>query len=308
MINENNEGAARTVGLEVSKLWLKAVCLNSEGEIKDVYRNPVSSDQTLFSQLIQFVKELKTRFGEFEKLGIAVPGLVDFQTKRIAFSTYFPEHQTIDFLGEMEAATNLKIAIENDANAAGYGELMRGAGRGSRNVFYATLGAGIGGAIIFDGKIWHGNNGFAGEFGHFAVDSEGVKLEEVASAANIMRRARSRFLQDSTSSLSDLDEDEIGLQDLIRAAREGDDFAVLMLERTGKYVGTALAGVINLLNVEKIIIGGGIMKAGSLVLDAIIEQSRQLSFAPSFDAVQIVSGELGTNAAAVGAALLVEQL
>ncbi len=292
------------IGVEISKLWFKAVCVESGGKLLDVYRYPIGSDQTLFSQLIKFIKEIKTRFGNFEKIGIAVPGLVNRETRRVAFSTFIPEHETIDFIGELEAATNLKIHIENDANAAAYGEFVSGAGRGSRNIFYATLGAGIGGAIIFDGKIWHGAHGFAGEFGHFAVDAEGVKLEDVASAANILRRTKSRFQQDSTSSLNSLDEDEFGLKDLIKAAQEGDDFAVLMLERTGKYVGTALAGVINLLNVEKIVIGGGIMQAENLVLDSIIQRAKELSFAPSFQSTQIVSGELGGNASAVGVALL----
>ncbi len=303
-MNETNNGAGKMVGIEVSKSWLKAVCLNAEGKLIDVHRYPIGSDQTLFSQLIKFIKEAETRFGGFDKLGVAVPGLVHHETKRVAFSTFIPEHQTIDFLGEMEAATNLKITIENDANAAGYGEFVLGAGRGNRNIFYATIGTGIGGALILDGKIWHGTSGFAGEFGQFAINSEGVKLEEVASTANIVRRTRSRFQQDSTSSLSSLDEEEIGLKDVVNAAQEGDDFAILMLDRTGKYIGTALAGVINLLNVEKIILGGSLMKAENLVLEPIIQRTKELSFAPSFEATQIIGGELGGNAAAIGVALL----
>ncbi len=303
-MSETNNPAEKVVGVEISKLWLKAVCLDVGGNLTDVYRNPVSTDQTLFSQLIQFIKETKTRFGDFEKIGIAVPGLIHHETKRVAFSTYFPEHETIDFVGEIEAATRLKITIDNDANAAAYGEFILGAGRGSHNLFYVTLGTGIGGALIFAGKIWHGASGFAGEFGHIAINADGVKLEDVASAANIVRRTKSRFQQDSTSSLSNLDEDEIGLKDVIKAAQEGDDFAVLMLERTGKYVGSVLAGVINLLNVERVVIGGGIMQAENLVLDAIVRSTKALAFPPSFAATRIVSGELGSNAAAVGIALL----
>lgn len=303
-MNETNNSAGKMVGIEVSKQWLKAVCLNADGKLIDVYRYPIGGDQTLFSQLIKFIKDSETRFGDFKTLGIAVPGLVHHETKRVAFSTFIPEHQSIDFLGEMEAATNLKITIENDANAAGFGEFTLGAGRGNRNIFYATIGTGIGGALILDGKIWHGATGFAGEFGQFAINSEGVKLEDVASTANIVRRTKSRFQQDSTSSLSSLDEEEIGLKDVVSAAQEGDDFAILMLDRTGKYIGTALAGVINLLNVEKVILGGGIMQAESLILEPIIEKAKELSFAPSFEATQIIGGELSNNAAAIGVALL----
>jgi glucokinase len=175
-------------------------------------------------------------------------------------------------------------------------------------MFYITLGTGIGGALIFDGKIWRGASGFAGEFGQIAVNSDGMKLEDVASAANIVRRTRNRFHQDSTSSLSGFNEKEIRLADVISAAQNDDDFARLMLKRTGTYVGTAVAGVINLLNIEKIVVGGKIMQAANIVLDAIIYRAKELSFAPSFEATQIVESELGENAAAVGVALMSAEL
>ncbi len=303
-MSETNNLTGKIVGVEISKLWLKAVCLDAGGQLTDAYRNPVSGDLTLFSQLIQFIKEAKTRFGDFEKIGIAVPGLIHHETKRVAFSTYFPEHETIDFVGEIEAATHLKITIDNDANAAAYGEFITGAGRGSRNLFYATLGTGIGGALIFDGKLWRGASGFAGEFGHIIINSEGMKLEEVASAENIVRRTRKRFHQDQTSSLNKLGEEQIKMADVIRAALKEDDFAQMMLERTGSYVGTAIANVINLLNIEKIVIGGDVMEAEHLILEAIIGQAKKLSFTPSFESTEIVAGQLGENSAAIGVALL----
>ncbi len=303
-MSESLMNTEKLIGVEVSKSAFKAVCVDKDGTLSDVFKVSIDDGREVFTQLNDFIGELKNRFGGFEKLGVAVPGLIHRQTKRIAFSNHNPEHENIDFLGELEAATGLKITIENDANAAAYGEFLLGAGRGSRDMFYITLGMGIGGALIFDGKIWHGAAGFAGEFGQIAVNSDGMKLEDVASAANIVRRTRSRFHQDSTSSLNRLDEEEIRLADVISAAQKEDDFARLMLKRTGTYVGTAVAGVINLLNIEKIVVGGKIMQAEHLVLDAIIYRARELSFAPSFAATQIVESELGENAAAVGAALL----
>lgn len=294
----------KLIGVEVTKSALKAVCVNEDGTLSDVTKTALDDGQEVFAQLNKFTGRLKNQFGDFQKLGVAVPGLIHRQTKRIAFSTHNPEHEKIDFLGELEAATNLKITLENDANAAAYGEFLHGAGRGSRNMFYVTLGTGIGGALIFDGEIWRGVSGFAGEFGQIAVNSDGMKLEDVASAANIVRRTRSRFHQDSTSLLGSLDEEEIRLADVIGAAQKEDDFARLMLSRTGTYVGTAVAGVINLLNIERIVVGGKVMQAKQIVLDAIIYRARELSFAPSFAATRIVESELGENAAAVGAALL----
>ncbi|MCY7346620.1 MAG: ROK family protein [Pyrinomonadaceae bacterium] len=303
-MSENSLNTEKLVGVEVSKSAFKAICFDRGGQILDSLRYKIDKSNTTFPQLVNFLNETKTRFGAIEKIGVAVPGLVHHETKRIAFSTYIPEHETIDFPGELEAATGLKITIENDANAAAYGEYKSGAGRGSRDLFYVTLGTGVGGALIFDGKIWRGASGFAGEFGHVAVNSDGMKLEDVASNGNIIRRTKDRFQQDSTSSLGKLDEDEIRIASVVREALDGDDFARLMLDRTGIYVGTAIANVINLLNVEKIIVSGQIMEAGNIVLDAITRRARELTFAPSFDATQIVSGKLGENAAAIGAAIL----
>jgi glucokinase len=196
------------------------------------------------------------------------------------------------------------VTFENDANAAAYGEYVLGAGRGSHNIFYATLGTGVGGAFIFEGEIWRGAAGFAGEFGYVPINSEGMRLEEVASSANIIRRTRSRFHQDNTSSLVDIDENLMTISDIVTAAVAQDDFAKLMLERTGNYVGTAVASVINLLNIERIIVGGEIMQAGTIVLESIIARARELSFSPSFASTVIAAGELGSNASAAGAALL----
>ncbi len=294
----------KSVGIEISNTTVAGVCLDPNGQILKTRKTFLDNSLTTLEQIIQFIKEFRNDLGGFDKIGIAVPGLVHQETKRIAFSTHIPEHSEVDLISEIEAATNLKIIIENDANAGAYGEFLLGAGRGSRTMFYATLGTGIGGALILDGKIWRGTSGFAGEFGYMTLNSEGMRLEEVASSANIVRRTRSRFHQDSTTSLGKFVEDKITLADIVREAKEGDDFARLMLERTGIYVGTAIAGVINLLNIERVVVGGEIMQAENLVLDAIINRSRELSFKPSFEAVQICEGELGENAAAIGAALL----
>ncbi len=303
-MSESTANTDKLVGVEVSNSALKAVCLNRSGTLTDAYKVVTEREYGTFVQLVSFINDLKIRFGGFENIGIAVPGLVNAQTKRIAFSTFIPEHEQIDFFADLETAAGLKVTVENDANAAAYGEFLQGAGRDSKSMFYATLGTGIGGALIFDGKIWRGASGFAGEFGHIAINSEGMKLEDVASSANIVRRTKSRFHQDHTSSLSKFSEQDIKLSDVVRAAQKEDDFAQMMLVRTGTYIGTAVAGVINLLNIEKIVVGGEIMQAEQLVLDAIIQRARELAFAPSFEATEIVRGELGENAAAIGVALI----
>ncbi len=303
-MSESILNTEKLIGVEVSKSAFKAVCFDQSGSLKDTLRYKIDKSNPTFPQLVNFLNEAKKRFGGSERIGVAVPGLVHHETRRITHSTYIPEHETINFTGELEAATSLKITIENDANAAAYGEYRLGAGRGSRDLFYVMLGTGVGGAFIFGGVIWRGASGFAGEFGQIAINSEGMKLEDVASNVNIVRRTKNRFQQDSTSSLGKLDEDEIRIAGIVNEARDGDDFARLMLDRTGIYVGTAIAGVINLLNIERIVISGQIVEADNIVLDAVLRRARELTFPPSFEATQIVASRLGENAAAIGAGLL----
>ena len=303
-MSDSQEQAKRRVGVEVSKTALIAVCLNESGVITGTQELAVDFREPSSQQLVSFIEGLKASFGSFENVGIAVPGLVAHGSKSVAFSAHIPEHSGLDLASKIEAATGVRAYIENDANAAVYGEYRLGAGHGCKNLFFATLGAGVGGAFIFDGQIWRGSAGFAGEFGYIPINSEGMRLEEVASSANIIRRTRSRFHQDNTSSLVDLDETLMTIHDIVTAAEAGDDFARLMLERTGTYVGTGVASVINLLNIEKIIVGGEVMGTQHIVLDAIIARARDLSFGPSFASTEILASELGRHASAAGAALL----
>lgn len=293
------------VGLEFSTTALSAVKLDSDGRIADSHKAPINpSDSEAIPQVVDFIRQLSDKFGKFESMGIAVPGLFDRKTNRIALSLYNPEHANIDLAGELKKETGINAVLENDANAAAYAEYKLGAGRGSKDMFYVMLGAGVGGAIIFDSEIWRGASGFAGEFGHITINSEGVKLEDMASAANIVRRTRNRFHQDSTSSLIKIGEENITITDILREAKKEDDFAMMMLERTGMFVGIGVASVINLLNIETIVVGGQIMEAGTIVIDAIREKARELSFAPCFETTKLCAGELGEFAAATGAALL----
>ncbi len=297
----------RSVGVEVAKGAMTAVCVDADSQIVGHQIAEINFAEPSSSQVIQFISSLKATFGEFDRVGVAVPGLIDRGARRVAFSTHIPEHSGLDLGGEIEKETGTIAYVENDANAAAYGEFRLGAGRDSENMFYATLGQGVGGSLIFGGVIWRGNAGFAGEFGFVPIDSDGTRLEEVASTANIIRRTRDRFRQDNTSSLVDLNENEITVADIVEAAEAEDDFAKLMLARTGGYVGTAVASVINLLNIERIVIGGEIMQARGLVLDAIVERAKELSFGPSFASTTIMQGELGENAAAIGVALLARE-
>lgn len=302
------ENSRKSLGVEISSSVLNAVLLDANGTIERAEHRRFEPSEDNVEQVVALATELMENFAGIEAMGIAVPGLVHKDSRRVAFSAHIPGHANIDLADGIHKACGLPTVIENDANAAAYGEFRIGAGRESENLFYATLGEGVGGAFIFDGKIWHGSAGFAGEFGYVSINAEGMRLEDVASSANIARRTRNRIRQDNTSSLSSLAEAKIGIPEILAAANTEDDLAILMLERTGEYVGTAVASVINLLNIGTIVLGGQLMEAGHLVLDAVVSRARELSFGPSFLATRIVAGTLGRNAAAAGAALLASEV
>jgi glucokinase len=300
------------IGINISGTQARAALVDSEGSMVEGRFGEVAPKQ-LVQELAAMVADLRSKNVEVGAIGVAIPGLVNRQTDRVIAPRDLPATIVGDLHGELTRATGLRVELENDANAAAYGEFKVGAGEGARNLFYMMIGNGIGGAIILDGKLWTGASGFAGEVGHITIDAEGLQcvcgntgcLETVASAPSIVRRARERLNRDSTSSLSRLALNKtFTAEDIAHQANEGDDFALMMIERTGKYIGTGVASVINLLNIERIVLGGGVMDAGSLILNPIIQEVKRRAFQPCFEATEIVAAKLGLDGAPIGAALL----
>lgn len=297
-----NEKDIVSAGLELGGKNSPAAFILADGsyELKELADVAAGTDAA--AALLEAIEQIRPFYAADEKLdlGIAVPGLIDFETGSLVHSA-LGNVQILDEL--LDGADGLSVVIENDANAAALAELTFGAARGAENMFYATLGEGIGGALVLGGQIWRGDSGFAGEIGNIAINSEGMRLEEIASAKNIIRRTRNRIHQDGTSSLSRLDENTIDIEAIVRAAEEEDDFALLMLERTGTYVGAAIAAVINVVNIEQIIIGGSLVDKNGVVLAAVTSRVAELAYAPALKRTSIIAGQLGNEAAALGAAL-----
>ncbi|HJX90399.1 MAG TPA: ROK family protein [Pyrinomonadaceae bacterium] len=300
------------IGMHVSGAKLQAALVDTSGNVSERVETEISP-QNMIERAASVARALVAKSGNVSALGFAIPGLVNRQTDVVMISPAVPSTIREGLHAELIRATGLRVEIENDANAAAYGEFKVGAGQGSRDIFYMMIGNGIGGAIILDGKLWTGSSGFAGEVGHITIDTEGMEcvcgntgcLETVASAPSIVRRARERLHRDATSSLSRLGLNKnFTADDVAHEANEGDDFALMMIERTGKYIGTGVASVINLLNIERIILGGGVMDAGQLILNPIIQEAKRRAFQPCFEATQIVAGKLGRDAITIGAAML----
>src|SRR5882672_2331976 len=306
-----NNSESNFAGIEVASTTMRGVVISAAGEVI-ARRDATYQPENLIGEIAQLVTALRDA-GPIKSVGLGIPGLVNRETDRVLISTGLPSAARDDIHSELMKATGLRFELENDANAAAYGEYKAGAGRDARDIFYIGIGEAIGGAIILDGKLWVGASGCAGEIGHITIDTEGNEcecgnrgcLETVASAPNIVRRASERLGRDSTSSLSRLAmEKRFTAGDLAREARNGDDFSVMMIERTGKYIGTAVGSIINLLSLERIVLGGTIMEAGDLIVKPIIAEAGKRSFQPCFEATKIVAAELGLDGIAIGAALL----
>lgn len=298
-------------GIEVALKTLRGLLIAQDGSVLDRCETAYEPDD-LIKGVSEVTRELQN-FGEIKSAGVAIPGLVNRDTDRVLVSTNLPFTAREHIHADLMKATGLRIELENDANAAAYGEYKAGAGRGARDIFYISIGDAIGGAIILDGKLWTGASGCAGEIGHITIDDEGAEcvcgntgcLETIASGPNIVRRARERLNRDNTSSLSRLAmQDTFTAADMALEANNGDDFSVMMLERTGRSIGIAVATMINLLSIERIVLGGAIIEAGDLLLKPIITEAGKRSLPQCFEATQIVAGELGADAVPIGAALL----
>ena len=308
------------IGVDLGGTTIHAGLVDASGTVVRETSLPTESERAadLFRQLTAIVGQLQADAelgAQVAAVGVGLPGLVNNETHRAVMLPNLPDLSSLDLYGELRRMTGLPVVLDNDANAAAYGELLVGAGRGARTLFYIGIGTGIGAGLVVDGRVWRGANGYAGEFGHMTIDPDGIEcacgnvgcLETVCSAPNIVRRARERLFRDRTSSLSRLvipRDREFTSEDIANAAAAGDDMASLIMDRTGMYLGIALAGVINLLNVETVVIGGGVMTAGDALLQPLVEHTRRRAFGPSFEACRIAAAALGANSGVVGAALL----
>jgi glucokinase len=308
------------IGIDLGGSTLKGALISNTGEIIEETRFEAEQKgpDALFGQVVQAalgLRDHKNAGGRVQGIGVGIPGLVNRKTNRIEVMPKLPALSQIDITTELSRETGLPVILDNDANAAAYGELQAGAARDRREVFFVTLGTGIGAGLIINGQIYRGAAGFAGEFGHMTIDPEGIEctcgnigcLETIASGPNIVRRTRERLYRDRTSSLSRLGiprDREFTAEDIAHAASDGDEMAQVMMERTGMFLGIALAAVINLLNVEMVVMGGGVMEAGDLILKPTIKETRRRAFPPSFNSCEIVIARLGATAGMIGAALM----
>ena len=301
------------IGVDVGGTKIAAAVVTPEGEVLNEVRYPSSGPkERLLSSMARSVNEVRDGF-EIGGICLAVPGTVSTVENKIIDAPNLHAIEGIPLKDELEERTGLTTTVENDANAAAWGEFRFGAGSEVSHLIFITLGTGVGGGVISHGVLLRGAQGAGGEMGHITIQATGPRcgcgnhgcLEALASGTAIARRAREVASEEPDSALGQLAVERAVLgEDVAGLARQGDEAAISVLRETGVWLGIGLAGFVNVFNPEVIAIGGGAARAGDLILDAARHEVRLRAMSPSRDLVEINEATLGAESGVLGAAAL----
>ena len=246
-------------------------------------------------------KDLKKRApGRIAAAGFGIPGIYNLKKKKILQSPNYADLDNFDLYPAIAEHLDVPFLVENDANVAAFGEWKYGAGRGVSSLVFLTIGTGVGGGIVLGDKLWQGSCGYAAEIGHVVVNPSGELckcgirgcLETEASAPAIVRKYQA--LAGSGAPVT--------TEDIYYRAKEGEPAAREAFARAGYYLGIGLGMLINLLNPEKILLGGGVMTTGEFLLSPAVEEARKRSYPATFACCEIERASLGNDAGLIGAA------
>jgi glucokinase len=297
------------LGFDVGGTAVKAGCVDESGRIVRTVEAPVArgSAVDLIGQLESTVADLEASLqARATAIGVGLPGIVDQSDHRVRVAPALPQLNGYPVSEELGRRVGRPVAIENDANAAALAECWVGAGRGAQDVLLITLGTGIGGGLVLGGRLWAGKSGFAGEVGHIQADAQGITcacgsrgcVETLAGSRGWVRRAN-ELLATRASALKGR---ELEPRTIVEAARQGDAVALEVVEGAAAALGVGLAAALDLLNLERIVVGGGVAAAGEFLLSRIAEQTRRRTFPHVFADCSFRLAELGNDAGVVGAA------
>ncbi|WP_456274048.1 ROK family glucokinase [Bacillus sp. AK031] len=313
------------VGVDLGGTTTKLAFINHYGEIIHKWEIPTDTSENGKNIIIDIAKSIDHHLAELdeskEKLkgaGMGAPGPIDMAKGIIYEAVNLGWEKNTPLKDLLEVETGLPCVIDNDANCAALGEMWKGAGNGAKDIVAVTLGTGVGGGVITNGDIVHGSKGAAGEIGHITVMPEGGFqcncgkkgcLETVASATGVVRLALEALEESKEQSVlrSSLEtEGAISAKQIFDAAREGDTLAVSVVDRLAFYLGLAIANLGNALNPEKIVLGGGVSRAGDVLLRPVDKYFQTFAFPTVASSTAISIATLGNDAGVIGAAWLVK--
>ena len=309
------------IGIDVGGTNVKIALVDDKGSI--LYSNSVPTRAEMgyeytVNNIKQAIRDLmsETKVTNIEGIGFDFPGQIDYKNGIVRLAPNIPGWVNIPIAKIIEDEFKIPTRIDNDVHCAALGELNFGAGKGCENFICMTVGTGIGSGIVINGKLVRGASNAAGELGHIKLQMhEGPLcgcgdygcLEAFASGPSIVAMAEEYILGGKSTKFRELASGgEITPFIVAEAAKQGDPVARRIFARIGEYIGFGLSSVVNLLNPEKIIIGGGVADAGDILLDPIKETIKKRAMVVAGSAVEIVPAKLGNTAGVIGASLLTE--
>ncbi|MEB3103173.1 ROK family glucokinase [Ferviditalea candida] len=304
------------VGVDLGGTSIKIGLCDKNGRLLHKMEGPTETERgvdhvidTIAVYARRIVADSYLSWDQVAGIGIGIPGFTDIPDGIVILAPNLHWHN-VPVRGMLEEKLGKKVVIDNDANAAALGELWSGAGKDIDNVVCYTLGTGVGGGIIVNGKIYRGFSGVAGELGHMQVvpDLEAIQcgcgqmgcLETVASATGIIRMARDAVERGEHTPLSLLD--RLSAKNVLDTAKSGDEVALRIVNRAARYLGKSMALIAVVINPQRFIVGGGVSLAGEILLQPAREAFEQFTPEPAREGVEIVTALLGNDAGMVGAA------
>lgn len=306
------------IGIDIGGTNLRLALVDERGEVihRVRFRTDISlGRETFFSLLGKGVDSLLTVAGEMGlkpvAVGAGVAGLVS-NDGYIYVSVNLRPLDGVNLGDKLHAMTGLSVIVANDVNAFAFGEKTYGAGRDFGSFLMVTLGTGVGGGLVLDGRLWTGIDGVAGEFGHMTVEPGGRPctcgnhgcLEQYASATALMNAAREAMTTGGGTVFPGIDVDAVDTKLLADLARKGNGSAMDLFSEVGRYLGIAFASVANLLNLEAVILGGGVAESFDLLEGGIRREILSRAFPIPAGRLRVVRASLGDDGGLLGSAAL----
>jgi len=298
------------IGIDLGGTNIKAALIDRKFKIKAakvLSTNKFNSQENLTRGIIGIVKSLSVENGIKQKdilgIGLGLPGPVDSCRGLVHFLPNIPGWKNVALAGILKSKIGVPVFIDNDAKLMTQAEYNFGRAKAAKNALCMTLGTGVGGGLILDGKLFRGRDNAAGEIGHLPINLSGplcncggtACLEAYVGNKRIAAKAKKVFGRD------------ISLEELSRLAKRNHKLALGIWLEAGKQLGKALSGVVNLLNLDVVVIGGGVAQAGEILFKQIRKTIRGQSMSVQAGRVKVLKARLGNNAGLIGAAILVKE-
>ena len=312
-------------GIDIGGTNIKFGLFDETGEILFKERRPTMAEKgpiplmhlvtNIAERLLYFAAEEEYKV---DYVGVGSPGAVDHKTgKVVGPCPNIKGWQGTEIGANMVDRLNIPVFVDNDVNSMALAEVRFGAAKGSKSVVCVTVGTGVGGAVIVDGRVVHGASSTAGELGHMTIDLDGPKcacgnngcIEAYCSSQAMTGRIKAKLSKGLSPIFSDVLEgslDGLTIKKIFAAARKGDDIAAEVINETATYLGVGLAGIINLLNPEIVVIGGGITDGGAGFVETVAKEIRKRAFSSAVEKLTVSKAALGNDAGFMGAGLLGE--